>query len=378
MAVKHDTRDHAALSASASARWLACPPSAKLNADIEDVTTDYAREGTCAHELAEYKVNKLLGIETPDPRGSLEYYDQEMEDSTDDYAQYISEQISQYTEPVVMVEQRLDFSKYVPDGFGTGDCVIVADEVMTVVDYKHGKGVTVSAENNSQMMLYALGALELFDMLYDISEVRMVIFQPRLSNISEYSMTVTELLDWAEKTLKPKAELAAKGEGEFCAGEHCRFCKVKAACRKRAEYNLVLAQYDFAPAATLEDTEIEAILEKADALILWAADIKEFALSKALAGKHWTGYKVVEGKSNRKYIDEDAVADRVISFGKNPYSAPEVLGITAMTKLLGGKKMFDKLLGSLVYKPQGKPTLVPDSDKRKEWNPATEDFKEEK
>lgn len=376
MAVKHSTRAHALLSASSSARWLACPPSAKLCAKIPDTTTDYAREGTCAHELAEYKINKLLGIDAPDPTGNLDFYDEEMAECTDSYAQYITEQISKYTDPIVMVEQRLDFSKYVPDGFGTGDCIIIADDILTVVDYKHGKGVAVSAENNSQMMLYALGALELFDSLYDISEIKMVIFQPRLSNISEYIMTAKELLDWAENTLRPIAELAAKGGGEFCAGEHCRFCKVKATCRKRAEYNLVLAQYDFAPPAMLEDTEIEAILERADALTAWASDVKEYALSQALAGKQWTGYKVVEGRSNRKYTDEKAVAKAVKAIGKNPYCEPEILGITAMTKLLGGKKKFDEVLGSLTYKPQGKPTLVPTSDKRKAWNPAQEDFTE--
>ena len=325
MAVKHSTRAHAVLSASASSRWLACPPSAKLNAEIPDTTTDYAREGTCAHELAEYKVNKLLGIEAKDPTENLDFYDSEMEDCTENYAQYIAEEISKYSAPVVMVEQRLDFSRYVPGGFGTGDCIIVADDVLTVIDYKHGKGVAVSAERNSQMMLYALGALKLFDSLYDIKEIRTVIFQPRIENVSESVISVSELLCWAENELKPKAELAAKGEGEFCAGEHCRFCKVKATCRKRAEYNLTLAQYDFSPAATLEDREIEAILEKADALTAWAADVKEYALSQALAGKQWTGYKVVEGRSNRKYTDEKAVAEAVKAIGENPYCKPEVL-----------------------------------------------------
>ena len=376
MAVKHSTRNHAILSASASKRWLSCPPSAKLNAELPDTTSEYAREGTCAHELAEYKVNKMLGIEAKNPTESLDFYDSEMEDCTESYAQYIAEQIAKYDSPVVMVEQRLDFSKYVSGGFGTGDCVIVADDVLTVIDYKHGKGVPVSAENNSQMMLYALGALELFDSLYDIKEICMIIFQPRLENISDSVISVSDLLDWAENELRPKAELAAKGEGEFCAGEHCRFCKLKATCRKRAEYNLMLAQYDFAPPDMLEDTEIEAILEKVEALTAWAADIKEYALSQALAGKQWTGYKVVEGKSNRKYTDENAVAAAVKAIGKNPYSEPEILGITAMTKLLGGKKKFDELLSKYVCKPQGKPTLVPASDKRKAWNPAQEDFKE--
>lgn len=374
----HDTRAHAVLSASASHRWLACPPSAQLNAAVPDTTSDYAREGTCAHELCEYKVNKLLGVDIPNPREFLDFYDQEMEECSESYAQYIAEQMAKYTSPVVLVEQRLDFSKYVSDGFGTGDCIIVADGTMTICDYKHGKGVEVSAENNPQMMLYALGAYELFDVLYDISEIKMVIFQPRMSNVSEFTLTVSQLLDWASNELKPKAELAAKGEGEFSAGEHCRFCKVKANCRKRAEYNLAIAQYDFAPPDMLEDAEIEMILERADALVSWAADVKDFALNQALAGKQWTGFKVVEGKSNRKYTDETKVAEAVKAAGMNPYSEPEVLGITAMTKMLGGKEKFESILGGLVRKPKGKPTLVPMSDKRKAWsNDAKEDFKED-
>ena len=373
----HENRAHAVLSASSSKRWLNCPPSAKLNAEIPDITTEYAKEGTDAHELAEYKVNQLLGIKADNPAENLDYYNQEMEDCTDIYAQYIAEQMSQYSSPVVMVEQRIDFSRYVPGGFGTGDCIIVADDVLTVIDLKYGKGVAVEAEYNPQMMLYALGALEMFSILYDINEVKMVIFQPRIENISEFSMPISDLMSWAENELKPKAELAAKGEGEFCAGEHCRFCKVKATCRKRAEYNLTIAKYDFAPPNMLEDSEIEMILERADALTAWAADVKEYALSKALKGRKWNGYKVVEGRSNRKYTDEKMAAAVVKKAGKDPYSEPKILGITEMTKLLGGRKKFDELLSRYVCKPQGKPTLVPESDKRKEWSSAENDFQED-
>lgn len=373
----HENRTHAVLSASASKRWLNCPPSAKLNAEIPDITTEYAKEGTDAHELAEYKVNQLLGIKADNPAENLDYYNQEMEDCTDSYAQYIAEQMSQYSSPVVMAEQRLDFSRYVPGGFGTGDCIIVADDVLTVIDFKYGKGVAVEAEYNPQMMLYALGALEMFSILYDINEVKMVIFQPRIENISEFSMSVPDLLNWAENELKPKAELAAKGEEEFCAGEHCRFCKVKVTCRKRAEYNLAIVKYDFAPPDMLEDSEIEMILERADALTAWAADVKEYALSEAIKGRKWNGYKVVEGRSNRKYTDEKAVISAVKAAGKDPYSEPKILGITEMTKLLGGKKKFEELLSKYVYKPQGKPTLVPVSDKRKEWSAAENDFQED-
>ena len=371
----HTNRSHAVLSASSSSRWLACPPSAQLCAALPDTVTDYAREGTCAHELAEYKVQKLLGNPASNPTENLDFYDSEMEDCTDSYAQYIAELLSTLQEPMVLVEQRLDFSRYVPDGFGTGDCVIVAENVLTVIDFKYGKGVAVSADHNSQMMLYALGALELFDALYDIAEIRMVIFQPRIQNLSECTLPLSELLHWAETELKPKAALAAKGEGAFAAGEHCRFCKRKATCRKRAEYNLQLAKYDFAMPDKLTDTEIETILATADQLTAWVADVKEYALRQALSGKQWHGYKVVAGKSNCKYTNPAAVAEAVQAYGKNPYKEPELLGVTAMEQLLG-RTQFEALLGSLTEKPQGKPTLVPYSDKRPAWSNAQEDFNE--
>ena len=252
--------------------------------------------------------------------------------------------------------------------------MIVAENVLTVIDFKYGKGVAVSADHNSQMMLYALGALELFDALYDIAEIRMVIFQPRIQNLSECTMPLSELLHWAETELKPKAELAAKGEGDFCAGEHCRFCKVKATCRKRAEYNLQLAKYDFAMPDKLTDTEIEAILETADQLVAWASDVKEYALQQSLQGKAWKNWKLVEGRARRAYCSETAAAEAVQAAGFDPYEH-KVLGITAMTRMLG-KKKFEELLGDLLVKPQGKPTLVPLSDKRPVWNTAQVDFKE--
>lgn len=371
--------NHSMLSASSSGRWTKCPPSAKLNAPIEDTGSEFAREGTCAHELCEYKVRRLLGEKVQNPTENLDFYDSEMESCSDEYTSYIAEQVAKAKErckdPIVLVEQKLDFSRYVPDGFGTGDCVIVGDDTLEIVDFKYGKGIEVSAVNNSQMMLYALGALELFDSLYDIEKISMSIFQPRLSNISEWQISKAELLDWAESTLKPIAELAAKGEGEFKAGEHCRFCKVKATCRKRAEYNLELAQYDFAVPNTLEPTEVSAILTKADELTAWVNDVKEYAMQQALSGVNFDGFKVVEGRSVRKYKDEKAVAETVEKAGFDPFEK-SVLGITAMTKLLG-KAKFEELLGGLVVKPKGKPTLVPISDKRAAINTAADDFKED-
>lgn len=373
---------HAVLSASSSKMWIACPPAARLNAAAADISSEYAQQGSSAHQLAEFKVKHSLGGNVQDPTESLTYFDNEMADCTDSYALYVTEQIEKAKQhckdPIVLIEQRVDFSKWVPGGFGTADAIIVSDDVLTIIDLKYGLGVLVDAEKNSQMMCYALGALQLFDGIYDIEKVSMTIFQPRREHISTYEVSKNELFDWADTILKPAAQLASKGEGEFNAGDHCRFCKVKATCRKRAEYNLELAQYDFKMPDTLEDDEIEIILSKADDLISWGTDIKEYALQQALNGKEWKDWKVVEGRSNRKYTDETLVADTVKNAGFDPYEH-KVLGITAMTKLLG-KAKFENLLSGFVEKPKGKPTLVPMSDKRPSMNKAAyaaEDFKEE-
>ena len=371
--------NHAILSASSSHRWLECPLSAKLCSEQPDTASEYAQEGTDAHALCEHKLKALLGMETTDPTENLTYYNEEMERCANEYAVYVSEQVEKTKSvckgPVVLVEQRLDFSRWVPEGFGTGDCVIVADGTLTIVDMKYGLGILVSAENNPQMMLYALGALELFDSIYDINTVSMTIFQPRRDNISEHTISKEDLLRWADEVLAPTALLAIKGEGEFKAGDHCRFCKAKSNCRKRAEFNLELTHYDFEPPATLDNIEIAAVLAKADELVSWVTDVKEYALRQALSGVTYDGFKVVEGRSNRKYTDENAVVEAVKSAGYDPYEH-SVLGITAMTSLLG-KKKFEELLGALITKPQGKPTLVPASDKRPALNTAKDDFSEE-
>lgn len=370
---------HALLSASSAYRWLACPPSALLSAKYEDTSSSYAQEGTAAHALAEYKVLKALGRKADDPTENLDYFNEEMDEATDAYAGYVLEQVAEAkkatTDPIVLVEQRVDFSTYVPDGFGTADALIIADDKLSITDLKYGRGVLVEADHNPQLMCYALGAYEIFSALYDIETVSMTIFQPRRDNVSVFEMKASDLLDWAENTLKPKAELAAEGKGDFTAGEHCRFCKAKADCRARAEANLALARYDFALPPTLTDADIEAILPLLDELTSWAEDIKAYALTRAVAGKEWHGYKLVAGRSNRKYVNEDAVAKKVSDAGFNPYEE-KLLGITAMTKLLG-KNRFEELLSSLIEKPQGKPTLVPESDKRPAMNSAKEDFKEE-
>lgn len=369
---------HAVLSASSSHRWLECPPSAWLNAAIPDKSSEYAAQGTDAHCLAEYKLLKLLGKSKKDPTGNLKYFDKEMDECTDSYAQYVSEEISKAKkmcmDVLVLIEQRLDFSKWVPNGFGTCDCIIAADDVLRIIDLKYG-ALRIESEKNPQLMCYALGALEMFDSIYDINRVSMTIFQPRRENVSTYCLTKAELLRWADTILAPAAKLASKGEGNFKAGEHCRFCKIKAICRERAAYNLSLAKYDFQEPVNLEDDEIEEILSKADELTAWSSDVKEFALQKAIQGKQWTNWKLVEGRVNRKYTDESKVTNLVKKAGFDPYEH-KVLGITAMTRLLG-KAKFDELLGSYIEKPKGKPTLVPMSDKRSAMNSAAEDFKEE-
>ena len=371
---------HALLSPSSAHMWLNCPPSAKLSAQYEDKGSSYAQQGTDAHSLCQHKVEKALGLPTKDPTEDLTYYDEEMEACAEDYAAFVSETLAKVKEtcpdPVVLIEQKLDFSRYVKDGYGYGDCIIVADGTLHVIDMKYGVGILVSAERNPQMFCYALGALELLDSLYDIDRISMHIFQPRRDNVSTYEISKEELLSWANEVLKPTAELASSGSGEFKAGDHCQFCKAKAVCRKRAEYNLEMAKYDFEMPATLDDVEIAAVLTQVDELISWAGDIKEYALQQALSGKEYEGFKVVAGRSTRKYTDDAAVAQAVTDAGFEPYEM-KLLGITAMTAQMG-KKKFEEVLGSLIYKAPGKPTLVPVSDKRPAINTAADDFNDNK
>lgn len=372
-------KGHAVLSASSARRWLNCPPSARLCENYDDKGSDYAAEGTDAHALCEYKLKKVLGIEATDPTENLTWYNEEMGECAEGYASYILELVEKAkqacSDPVVLIEQRVDFSRWVPEGFGTADCIVIADGVMNVVDYKHGKGIEVSAAENPQMMLYALGALEIFDGIYDIDKIYMTIYQPRKSNISVSVIEKDELLEWAQNGLIYKAKLAYEGQGEFHCGEWCRFCKAKSECRERAAANMELARYEFQEPALLKDDEIAEILGRIDELTAWASDIKEYALKQAINGKEWTGWKLVEGRSNRKYINENAAAKIVEDAGFDPYEH-KVLGITAMQKMLG-KAKFSELLGDFIEKPQGKPTLVPESDKRPAMNTAKNDFTEE-
>lgn len=372
--------NHALLSASSSHRWLNCPPSARLCEGYDDKGSNFAAEGSDAHSLCEYKLRKALGMEAKDPTEDLTWYDAEMEESASGYATFVMELVAEAkktcSDPVVLIEQRLDYSKYVQSGFGTGDCVLISDGTLHIVDFKYGRGVLVEATDNPQMKLYALGALEIFDCLYDIDTVSMTIYQPRRANVSTFTLTRQELLDWAETVLVPTAELAYAGDGEYHCGEWCQFCKAKADCRERARANMELARYEFRQPPLLTDEEVEEILGKLDNLMDWASDIKDYALQAAISGKHWSGYKLVEGRANRRYTDENAVIAAVKAAGYDPYDEPKLLGVTAMTTLLG-RKQFNDILGGLITKPQGKPTLVPESDKRPAMTTILDDFKED-
>ena len=372
-------KGHALLSASSSHRWLNCPPSARLCENYDDKGSDFAAEGTDAHTLCEFRLQEALGIPSENPIENLTWYNEEMEDCAVSYASFVSEIVEKArrtcSDPVVLIEQHLDYSKFVREGFGTGDCIVIADGELHIIDYKHGRGILVEADNNPQMKLYALGALEIFDGIYDIETVSMTIFQPRRGNVSTYSLSKADLYAWAEEVLKPIAELAYKGEGQYNCGEWCQFCKAKTDCRKRAEANMELAKYDFMDPPLLTDEEIEDVLSKVDNLVSWANDVKEFAFQAAMSGKEWKGWKLVEGRSVRKYVNDDAVATAVTEAGYDPYEK-KLLGLTEMQKRLG-KAKFEELLGSLIHRPQGKPTLVPESDKRPAITTAKADFYED-
>lgn len=370
-------RNHAILSASSAHRWLNCNPSARLEQEFEDRETEAAAEGTAAHALAEHKLRRALKLQSKKP---VSPYDcEEMDIHTDGYVQFVLETLASAKDtcpdPIIRIEQRLDFSCYVPDGFGTGDCVIIADDTMHIIDLKYGQGVLVDADHNPQMMLYALGALQIYDSLYDIRTVAMTIYQPRRENISTWMIPAAELKAWAENELKPKAKLAFDGGGDYHAGPWCIFCKAAVKCRERAEEKLKLAQYEFKKPPLLTDAEIEEILGKLDDLTRWANEVAAYAQDEALKGKQWCGWKVVEGRSNRKYTDEEAVITAAKAAGFSDIFKQSLLPITDMEKYMG-KDNFKEILGKLVYKPAGKPTLVPVSDKRPAITGAQHDFSE--
>ena len=357
--------DHALLSASSSHRWLNCNPSARLEREFSDRETTAAAEGTAAHALAEHKLKRRLKLRNERPVSVFDT--EEMEICTDDYADFVMEQVTKERrrdpDTQVFIEQRLDFSCYVPEGFGTGDCLIVSKGRLHIIDLKYGMGLLVDSEENPQMKLYALAALTQYEEQYQIKKVKLTIFQPRRENVSTWETSVAKLKKWATKDLVPKAQRAFKGEGEYCPGEWCIFCKAAVKCRARAEDKLRLAQSEFKMPPLLTDAEIEDVLAKLPDIKKWADEIQEYALAKALAGKEWAGFKLVEGRSVRKFTDERAVVKVANEAGYHDIYKQTLISLTEMEKLMG-KAEFSKVLGALVTKPQGKPTLVPDTDKR--------------
>lgn len=365
----HADRTHAVLSASGSHRWLNCPPSAQIEAQYPDTASEAAKEGTAAHELAEWKLRDALDMPDRGERPTSEYHDEDMEDYTDGYVAWILEQYKEAkahtADATILIEQRLDFSRWVPNGFGTGDCLIITDSHIHVIDFKYGAGVIVDANENTQMGLYGLGAIDTFGDLYDLDMVSMTIYQPRSDNISSWAQHVDDLIQWADKTVAPTAELAAAGKGEFKAGSWCQFCKIANTCRARAEANLALAQHEFAKPAELSDKELAEIMAQIPDLKKWAGDVEKHMTQQAVEhGHHYDGFKIVEGRSIRKWTDEQAVAKAAESAGYPDVFDTKLIGITAMEKYMG-KPTFREVLSDLVYKPAGKPVLVPESDRRK-------------
>lgn len=357
---------HALLSASSSHRWLVCTPSAVLESKLPDTAGDAAIEGTEAHALAEHRLKRFLSGSPMKRRPKN--VDAEMWEATGRYADICIEKIGEARtaspDAEVHVEQRLNYSRWAPEGFGTGDMVIVSDERIEVVDLKYGKGVRVSAEGNTQMRLYALGLLESYGLLYDAETIRMTIVQPRLDAVSTEEITRADLLAWGE-TVKEKAALAYKGEGPRVPGEHCRFCRCRATCRALAEYELAGVKEDTRP-GDLTDIEIAEIITRMADIKSWLTSVEAFAMGKALDGIEWPGLKLVEGRSTRKITDPLKAAEILEGAGfdhGDVFKPHELQTITKLEKLVGRAKL-QELLDGVIEKPPGKPTLVPASDSR--------------
>lgn len=376
---------HALLSASGAHRWMECTPSAILEQNFENKSSVFAEEGTLAHHVAELKLRKFNGeITTKEYNKRFKEIahrvDAEMDNATNVYVDVVAERLaemkSKSPDAMLIVEQRLDFSNVVPHGFGTGDAVIVSDYSIEVIDLKYGKGIPVSAIGNPQTRLYALGAWNMLGSIYDPTMMHSTIVQPRLDSISTEELTVEELLEWAEKEVRPRAKLAIDGKGVFKSGEHCRFCRAAATCRARADEALQVLQHEFNTPPTITDEEVEKILPLLDKLVSWAKDIQEYAFNLAMTGKKWSGYKLVEGRSNRKFSDEAVVAGKLKDAGiaDDVIYTKSLATITALEKALG-KKPFAEILSDCIIKPPGEPTLVEETDRREEISIAELDFK---
>ena len=369
---------HARCSASSAARWINCPGSVALAEQCPDPgSSSYADEGTLAHSLGELKLRHTLKeISEGQYKTQLaaiyasEYFDAEMDEATDFYVETVLEEFMAAGEGAeLMIEQQLRLDQWIPEGFGTADTVIISDSYIQVIDLKYGKGVKVDAPNNPQLRLYGLGAAVLFRDLYNYDTVKTTIVQPRLDHVSTETVLLKELLLWGEEDVAPRAIMAMEGTDYLAAGDWCRWCPAKFRCRKRAEFNLELARMEFQKPPLLSNEEIGEVLAKADHLKKWAEEVSEYALEQALAGEHFDGWKLVEGRSNRKYADEIQVADKLkaAGFDEAMLYQRKLYGITEMEKLVGKKKLA-ATLGDLLIKPAGKPVLVPESDKREAIN----------
>lgn len=376
---------HALLSPSASHRWLHCTAAPRLEEGIKDEGSDYAAEGTLAHAYCAMKLKEFLGLPTDGEKEEIaalqeKYGTGEMSEYTDTYATIVLEKFNAARavtpDAQLLVETRLDFSDYVPEAFGTADAIIIADGTMEIIDFKYGKGVKVSAVENPQMMIYALGAYARFAFEYRIDNLRATIVQPRIDNLSEYEITVEELTSWASNVLTPAAEKAYKGEGPQTPGSWCQFCKVKNQCRALADKCKAAVAVD--PKLITPEELAKDVLPMVPIVKTWISGVEEFALAQALSGVQLPGWKIVEGRSIRKITDTDSVADALTKSGytqSDIYKPIEMRTITELEKLVG-KKQFAALCGEWVNKPQGKPTLAPESDKRKAIDPAADDFKD--
>ena len=370
----HNERAHALLSASSAHRWLNCPPSAVAAEAYPNQDTEFTREGTLAHEVAEQMAR--LGEFVPDNDPKWSDVTVEMCEHARAYADYIEEQ-KKSEDAFVLLEQRVDFSPWVPDGFGTCDCLIIEGDTLTVIDYKYGLGVEVDAKDNPQMKLYALGALNDFGFAYDVSKVEMHIFQPRLGNVSTDCLTVDELLTWAEKTVKPIAQKAAKGKGAYKAGAHCKFCPHAGRCRALTKTCTEFVEtHDLRVGVpVLAPHEVAEVLKLEPLISLWLKRVRDQALNTMLDGGEVPGYKVVEGKQgNRKWSDEFKVADalKAAGYSQEDYTETKLLSPAAMDKLLG-KKRAAELLSEMIERAPGSPVIAPETDKRPNYN-AADDF----
>lgn len=381
--VKHKDRDHAVLSASGASRWLNCTPSARLEDPIEETRSIFADEGTLAHEFAELGLKDTLGLISPADFAARSAELQKNELFSFEILTYVQKHIDYVIErynaarsinpdAIIIIEEKLDFSHIVADGFGTGDVLIVYDGFIEVIDLKYGKGVRVSADDNPQLKLYGLGALRAYDILFEINIIRLSITQPRLDSITSSELSINDLIVWAETVVKPAAVLADAGTGEQRAGSWCTFCKVKAKCRALAEYNMEAARHEFKEVYLLNDDELIDLYERAPMFSKWIEAVATYVTAEAIKGKKWPGYKLVEGRSNRVWKDEAAVIAKLLpGYDKSRIVNEKIKGLAEIEKLVG-KSTFLAELSDYIDKPAGKPTLVASDDKRPEYTGGVE------